>query len=105
MNYNGIEIVPGLLADFCRNHQIRRLSLFGSILRNDFRPDSDVDLLVEFTPNAKIGWNIIDIEEECSRFFGGRKVQMLNPKYLNRRLKKEILSSAQQIYEDSHAQG
>lgn len=88
----------------CRRHRIRRLSLFGSALRADFRPDSDIDLLVEFEPEQKIGWNLIDIEDEFSRFFGGHQVEMLNPKYLNHRLKERILGSAQLLYEASDAQ-
>jgi predicted nucleotidyltransferase len=47
-----ISIDHGALADFCRRHHVRKLSLFGSVLRQDFRPDSDVDVLVEFDPSA-----------------------------------------------------
>jgi len=52
------------IAEFCRQHHIRRLQLFGSVLRDDFRPDSDVDVLVEFEPGHTPGWGIIDIEDE-----------------------------------------
>jgi predicted nucleotidyltransferase len=97
------------IADFCRRHHIRRLSLFGSILRNDFRPDgdrpSDVDVLVEFEPGHTPGWEIVDIEEELSRLFGGRRVDMANPKYLNRRLRARILASAELCYESPDAEG
>jgi predicted nucleotidyltransferase len=83
-----------VLADFCRRHHIQRLSLFGSVLRDDFRPDSDVDALVEFKPGHSPGWNIIDLEDELGGLFGGRKVDLVNPKYLNPRLRDRILASA-----------
>jgi uncharacterized protein len=83
-----------LIADFCRRHHIRRLSLFGSVLRDDFRPDSDIDALVEFHPGHTPGWDIIDLEEELGGLFGGRHVDLVNPKYLNPRLRDRILASA-----------
>ena len=88
------------IAEFCRRHHIRRLSLFGSVLREDFRPDSDVDVLVEFEPGTTVGFRIFDIEEELSRLFGGRKVDIINPKYLKPRLKERILASAEIQYEE-----
>jgi predicted nucleotidyltransferase len=87
------------LADFCRQHHIRRLQLFGSVLRDDFRPDSDVDVLVEFEPGHTPGWGIMDVEEELGRLLGGRKVDMVNPRYLNRRLRDRILHDAQVQYD------
>jgi len=86
------------IAAFCRRHHIRKLSLFGSVLRDDFRPDSDIDVLVEFEPEHPVGWNIIDIEEELSRLFGGHKVDMVQEKYLNRWLRGRILASAEVQY-------
>jgi uncharacterized protein len=100
-----VKIPKEQIAEFCRRHHIHRLSLLGSVLRDDFRPDSDVDVLVEFEPGYKVGWDIIDIEEEFSRFFGGRRVEMINPNYLNRHLRERILASAQLQYEASDAQG
>ena len=85
---------PPLLAEFCRRHHIRRLSVFGSVLRDDFRPESDVDVLVEFQPGHTPGWEVIDIEEELGGLFGGRRVDLVNPKYLNPRLRDRILASA-----------
>ena len=86
------------IAEFCRKHHIRKLSLYGSVLRDDFRPDSDVDVLVEFEPGHVIGWDVIDVEEELSRLFGGRKIDMVREKYLNRRLRDRILASAEVQY-------
>jgi predicted nucleotidyltransferase len=85
---------PPQLADFCRRHHIRRLSAFGSVLRDDFGPESDIDLLVEFQPGHSPGWEIVDLEEELGRLFGGRRVDLVNPKYLSPRLRDAILDSA-----------
>jgi uncharacterized protein len=98
MTRHGIEVAPEKLAAFCRRHHIRELSFFGSFLRDDFRPDSDVDVLVEFEPDHTPGFAIIRIEEELSAILGGHKVDMVNPKYLNHRLKDRILASAEVQY-------
>jgi len=86
------------IAAFCRRHHIHKLSLFGSVLRDDFRPESDIDVLVEFEPGHAVGFGIIDIEEELSRLFDGHKVDMVREKYLNRRLRGRILASAEVQY-------
>ena len=86
------------IAEFCRRHQIRRLSLYGSVLRDDFRPDSDIDVLVEFRPGHAVGLEIIDMEEDLSRIFGGHKVDIVQEKYLNRRLRTRVLASAEVEY-------
>jgi hypothetical protein len=86
------------IAEFCRRHHIRRFSLFGSILREYFHDNSDVDVLVEFEEGHTPGLRIIAIENELSQLLGGRKVDMVNPKYLNPRLKDRILASAQVQY-------
>lgn len=100
-----IQMPPPQLGKFCRSHHIRRLWLFGSVLRGDCGPQSDVDLLVEFEPGHTPGWEIVDIEEELSQLYGGRKVDLVNPKYLNRRLKGQVLAGAQLQYELNHAEG
>lgn len=89
-----IPIDRNRLAEFCRRHHIRRLSLFGSVLRDDFRPDSDIDVLVEFEPGQVIGLRIIDIEDELSELLGGRKVDLVSVKSLNPRLRDRVLTSA-----------
>jgi len=86
------------IAAFCRRHHIRKLSLFGSVLRDNFRPDSDIDVLVEFEPGHAVGWDILDMEEELSQLFGGHKVDMGQEKYLNRWLRGRILASAEVQY-------
>ena len=98
MSIRPIVIPHDKLAAFCQRHRIRRLSLFGSILREDFREDSDVDVLVEFEEGYTPGFRLITMEHELSQLFGGRKVDMVNPKYLNHRLKERILDTAQVEY-------
>lgn len=70
------------------------MSLYGSVLRDDFRPDSDIDVLVEFEPGHVPGFDILDIEEELSRLFGGHKVDIVQEKYLNRWLRGRVLATA-----------
>jgi len=71
IRYRGLEIPEDKLADFCRRWKITELSLFGSALREDFRPDSDVDLLVTFAPGTT--WkldDLLDMKEELEGMFG-----------------------------------
>ena len=86
------------LSELCRRHGIRRLSLFGSVLRDDFRPDSDVDVLVEFAPSARTGFAVVDMEDELTSLFGGHRADLVNAKYLNRHLRERILGSAELQY-------
>ena len=87
------------LAEFCRRHHIRRLALFGSVLREDFRPDSDVDLLVEFESGHTPGLSICEVEQELSELLGGHRVDLVNPKYLSRWIRQNVLDTAEVIYE------
>ena len=93
-----INIPTDKIADFCRRHHIAKLMLFGSVLRDDFRADSDIDILVEFESGHFVGFQIFEVEEELSQLFGGRRVDLVNPKYLNRRLRQRVLASAQVQY-------
>ena len=83
---------------FCRRHHITRLALFGSVLRDDFRPDSDVDVLVEFEPGHVPGLNFVSIEREFSELLRGRRVDMVTAKFLNPRIRRQVLSSAEPLY-------
>jgi predicted nucleotidyltransferase len=82
------------LAAFCRRHHIRWLALFGSILRQDYGPDSDVDVLVEFEPGHVPGLRFIGMQSELSRLFG-RPVDLVTPKFLNSRIRDQVLQSAE----------
>ena len=99
MIQKAIPATPEQIAQFCRRHHIRKLSFFGSVLREDFGPDSDVDVLVEWEPGHTPGWDIVSIADELGELFGGRKVDMINPKFIKARLRNRILNSAEVQYE------
>ena len=82
MTRHGILIPADQLQTFCRTHRIRRLSLFGSILRDDFAPDSDVDVLVEFETGHKPGLSFFAMEEELAQIIG-RRVDLNTPEFLS----------------------
>lgn len=88
------------LAVFCRRNHIRRLALFGSVLREDFSPDSDVDVLVEFDPHRVPGLlGIARMERELSAILGGRKVDLRTAEDLSRYFRQDVLKEAQVVYE------
>ena len=87
------------LAAFCREHGIRRLAIFGSVLRDDFGPESDIDVLVEFAPGRVPGLlGIAGMEIELSPLFGGRKVDLRTPEDLSRYFRQEVLDTAEVQY-------
>jgi predicted nucleotidyltransferase len=84
------------LAQLCRRRGIRRLSLFGSVLKGTDRPDSDIDLLVEFQPDAVPGLlGIAAIEAELAALLGGRQVDLRTPQDLSRRFRDEVVRTAE----------
>ncbi len=86
------------VGDFCRYHHIRRLSLFGSVLRDDFGPDSDIDVLVEFEKGHVPGLSFFAMEEELGKLFN-RKVDLNTPQFLSRYFRERVLAEAQTQYE------
>lgn len=98
MTRHGIQIPTDQIADWCRRHRIRKLSLLGSILRDDFRPDSDIDVLVEFEPGATPGFGFFGIQEELARMLG-RKVDLNTPQCLSRYYVEEVLREARVLYD------
>ena len=94
-----IEFDRESVARFCRIHHIRRLSLFGSVLRDDFGPDSDVDLLVEFEQEQEPSlFGIARMERELALLFGGRKVDLRTPQDLGRHMRERVVSTAEGVY-------
>jgi uncharacterized protein len=85
------------VADFCRRYHIRSLAVFGSVLRDDFRPDSDVDVLVQFEDGHTPGWELFDLEEELSAILG-RRVDLNTPGFLSRSFRQRALDEAQLLY-------
>ena len=99
MNKARIDIPKGKIAEFCRRHHIRKLSLFGSVLRDDFQNDSDVDVLVEFEPSHGPGFiGLMKMERELSLLLGGRQVDLVTEKFLNRRMRNQVLANAEIQY-------
>jgi predicted nucleotidyltransferase len=94
-----ISIAKNDIADFCRRHGIRKLSLFGSLLRDDFGPESDVDVLVEFEPDTRVGlFKLYDLEQELSGLLGGRRIDINTPKSLSKHFREEVLAEAEVLY-------
>lgn len=93
-----IAIDRARIADFCRRHHIRRLALFGSVLRDDFAPDSDVDVLVEFDPDRRVGLiRLAGIERELSERLG-HKVDIRTAADLSPYFRDEVLAQAEVQY-------
>ncbi|MFN8450456.1 MAG: nucleotidyltransferase family protein [Anaerolineae bacterium] len=87
------------IAQFCERHHIRRLSLFGSVLRDDFRPDSDIDVLVEFEADAKVSlFDMGGMQIELTELMG-REVDFKTAGFLSRYFRQKVIESAETIYE------
>lgn len=94
-----INIPKDKIAEFCRRNRIHRLALFGSVLRDDFGPESDVDVLVEFEPDARVGFfELYDMEQELARLLGGRKVDLNTSKGLSKYFRDEVMQEAEEQY-------
>jgi predicted nucleotidyltransferase len=94
---SNVEVPRNELATFCRRHHIKRLSFFGSVLREDSRSDSDVDVLVEFEPGHTPGWDIVSIEDELSSILS-RKVDMHTRDDLSRYFRDRVVREAKVQY-------
>jgi predicted nucleotidyltransferase len=92
-----IDLPQELIALFCKRHHIRRLSLFGSVLHSDFRPDSDVDVLVEFEPGFTPGLAFFAMQDELSAIMG-RTVDLNTPSFLSPHFREEVCNSAEERY-------
>jgi hypothetical protein len=98
MSTAALQIPRQRIVDFCREHGIRSLRLFGSVLRDDFRPDSDVDVLVEFEPGTTVGLiTFAALELELGGIIG-RKVDLRTPNDLSRYFRQQVLDSATVLY-------
>jgi len=92
-----IDVPRERIAEFCRRHHIRRLAFFGSVLRDDFTQESDVDILVEFEPGKAPGLAFFGIQDELSKLLG-RRVDLNTPNELSKYFKDEVLAEAEPIY-------
>ncbi len=92
-----IQIPREAIKAFCEKYHIRKLAFFGSVLRDDFRDDSDVDVLVEFEPGHVPGLAFFEMEAELSRILG-RKVDLHTPEFLSRYFRDQVLGEAEIQY-------
>ena len=92
-----IDIPMEQIAQFCRRNRVRRLALFGSVIRDDFRPESDVDVLVEFEPGYAAGFVFFQMRRELTAMLG-REVDMHTAASLSPYFRQEVLDEAEEIY-------
>jgi predicted nucleotidyltransferase len=93
-----IEIDAEELAAFCRRAGVLRLSFFGSVLREDFGPESDIDVLVEFAPDSGIGlFEFVDLQHELAEILG-REVDLHTPASLSHFFREDVVDSAEVAY-------
>jgi len=95
-----IELPKEKIAAFCRRNHIRRLAIFGSALRSDFRPGSDLDVLVEFEPDHIPGLAFFGMQAELSKTLG-RPVDLNTPQFLSKYFRRQVQQEAQVIYEQT----
>jgi uncharacterized protein len=98
MSRVGIPIPEAKVRDFCRRNQVKSLALFGSVLRADFRPDSDIDILIEFEPDARVGFMALGrMQRELSALLE-RPVDLVPRDELKPVIRQEVLASTETIY-------
>lgn len=95
-----VKVPKEKIAEFCRRNHIRRLAVFGSALRDDFYPDSDLDVLVEFEPGHVPGLAFFGMQAELSATFG-RPVDLNTPQFLSQYFRAEVQREAQVVYEQA----
>jgi uncharacterized protein len=92
-----LDVAREQIADFCRRHHIRRLAFFGSVVRDDFTPDSDVDVLVEFQGGSTPGFAFASMQDELSEMLG-RRVDLNTVNSLSKYFRDEVLAEAEELY-------
>jgi predicted nucleotidyltransferase len=93
-----IDVPAEKIAEFCRRHHVRKLAFFGSVLRDDFRPDSDVDVLVEFEPGQTPGLAFFGMQDELSDLLG-RRVDLNTPGCLSPHFRDRVAREAKTLYD------
>ncbi len=97
MNEIRIKVPRKKLAEFCQKNHIKKLAFFGSVLREDFGPNSDIDVLVEFEPGKTPGFAFFDMQQELAEILG-RKVDLNTPGFLSKYFRDEVLREAKVEY-------
>lgn len=92
-----ISIPEETIRDFCQRHKIKNLAFFGSILGPDFKPESDVDVLVEFEPGYVPGFEFFSMQEELTEIIG-RQVELHTPNFLSPHFREDVIKEAQVLY-------
>ena len=99
MKVENIEIPIEKIKSLCQKYHINKFALFGSVMRNDFNQNSDIDVLVEFNPEYIPGFiKLYQIQEEISQLFNGREIDLVTPKFLNYQIKDKILAEMEVCY-------
>ncbi len=93
-----IDIPKDKIAEFCRHNRIHRLAFFGSVLRDDFTSESDVDVLVEFEPGTRVGLRFFGMERELSEILG-HKVDLNTPGFLSKYFRDDVIAEAEVLYD------
>jgi len=93
-----INIPEEKIAAFCQRNHICKLAFFGSVLRDDFTPESDVDVLVEFEPGTRVGLQFFNMEQELSNIFG-RKVDLNTAGFLSKYFRDKVIAEAEVLYD------
>lgn len=97
--YDNIQFDREKIRDFCQEHGISRLSLFGSVLTDRFGPESDIDVLVDFLPDCVPGFfKLATLEANLSELFSHRKIDLRTPQDLSRYFRDEVLAKAEVQY-------
>lgn len=97
-----IEVPEAQIAELCQRNGIRKLALFGSVITGRFADSSDIDILVDFRPQERVGFfRLADIEEALGRLFGGRKVDLRTPMDLSRYFRDQVVRDALVVYAES----
>lgn len=99
MSLERLSVSQPELADFCRRNHVRKLAIFGSALTERFNDASDVDILVEFEPNTRVGYlRMAAMERELSALFGGRTIDLRTAPELSRYFRDEVVRTASVQY-------
>ena len=99
-----IPLPQSEIAQLCRRYHIQKLAVFGSVISDDFHPESDVDVLVEFEPDHTPGFKFWTIEEELTALFG-RRVDLNTPGFLSRYFRDQVQAEAKTLYVQETAKG
>jgi uncharacterized protein len=97
VSFTGLEVDIDRIAEICQRYGVARLEVFGSVGRNEERSDSDVDVLYELVPGARLGWEIEDLTDELSDVLG-RPVDLVSRRALHERLREAVLAEARLLY-------